>query len=188
MNPSELIAFEEDIANEFNLGHIRAPVHLVGNNEEQLIGIFKDILPTDYVYSTHRSHYHALLKGIPPELVKAEIMKGNSICLNFPEYHFYSSGIVAGSLPHAVGAAMEGKRTWAFCGDMASHTGIFEECHKFSMKMNLPITFIIEDNGVSVQTPTDAVWLPVERTSPKIIHYHYINRYPHQSAGKQVSF
>ena len=81
MTKDELIAFERDIANEFEVGHIRAPVHLHGNNEDQLIEIFKDVKADDWVFSTHRSHYHALLKGVPPELVRAEIMARHSINL-----------------------------------------------------------------------------------------------------------
>jgi TPP-dependent pyruvate/acetoin dehydrogenase alpha subunit len=188
MNPNELMAFEEDIANEFNKGNIKAPVHLVGGNELQLIDIFKDILPSDYVYSTHRSHYHALLKGIPPELVKKEIMAGHSICLQFPEYNFRTSAIVAGSIPQAVGAALTGKVTWCFLGDMAANTGIFFESVRFSEKMKLPIIFIIEDNGKSVCTPTSDVWPITSLHSSKIRRYEYDNKYPHQGTGKRVEF
>jgi pyruvate dehydrogenase E1 component alpha subunit len=188
MKAEELIAFEKDIAHEWESGHIKAPVHLVGGNEEHLISIFKDVKPEDYVYSSHRSHYHALLKGVPLELVKSEIMKGNSICLNFPDYHFYSSGIVAGSLPHAVGTALAGHKTWAFCGDMAAQSGIFSECTRFADKMNLPITFVVENNGYSVKTPTSAVWTPLKINSCRVITYFYNNKYPHQGTGVHVEF
>ena len=111
------------------------------------------------MFSTHRSHYHALLKGVPPELVKAEIMAGRSICLNFPEYNFYSSAIVGGNLPQAVGVAMSLKMVdrwrdydltdragvWCFCGDMAAKTGMFHECLEYSKKNRLSINFVIED-------------------------------------------
>ncbi|KKL62895.1 hypothetical protein LCGC14_2180590, partial [marine sediment metagenome] len=108
MVTEELIAFERDIADCFERGEIRAPVHLHGGNEEQLRALFCHINPSDWVFSTHRSHYHALLKGVPPELVKAEILKGNSISLQFPEYHFFTSAIVGGILPIALGVAMSG--------------------------------------------------------------------------------
>ena len=43
MTPADLIAFENDIANDFNAGKIKAPVHLAGGNEQQLIDIFAGI-------------------------------------------------------------------------------------------------------------------------------------------------
>ena len=188
MTSEELVAFEQDIAAHFEAGEIRAPCHLVGGNETQLIEIFKHIRPQDWVFSTHRSHYHALLKGVPPELVKAEILKGNSICLQFPEYRFYTSAIVGGIIPIALGVAMEARvdyiykgpragRVWCFVGDMAAETGIFHECHKYSVGHDLPIHFVVEDNGMSVDTPTEKVW-----------RYSYQRTFPHQGSGKWVIF
>lgn len=187
MVKEELIEFEIWVAQQFNDGKIRAPVHLVGGNEDILIDIFKNIKPEDWVFSTHRSHYHALLKGIPVEKVKKEILAGHSICLNFPEYHFRSSAIVGGNLPQAVGVALTGQKVWAFCGDMASQTGIFSECTRFSQKQNLPITFVVEDNGISVQTPTSECWPPLD-SKEKVWHYHYKNTWPHQGTGVNVIF
>jgi pyruvate dehydrogenase E1 component alpha subunit len=184
----DLIEFEEDIAREWEAGHIKAPVHLVGGNEDHLIDIFKDIKPEDWVFSTHRSHYHALLKGVPQDDVKKAIMDGNSISLRFPKYNFYTSAIVGGNLPLAVGTALSGHRTWAFTGDMGACTGIFSECLRFSERRDLPITFVIEHNGMSVCTPTEEVWAPIENHSNKVILYRYKNRWPHQGTGIYVSF
>ena len=66
----ELIKFEEEIADEFLNKKILAPIHLSGDNEKQLIDIFKDIKKEDWILTTHRNHYHALLKGMPKSLVK----------------------------------------------------------------------------------------------------------------------
>ena len=94
MTKERLIAFEEDIAKEFNDAKIKAPVHLYSGNEEEMINIFKGINPEDWVLCTWRSHYQCLLKGVPPEKVKSEIMSGKSISLCFPEYNIFSSAIV----------------------------------------------------------------------------------------------
>jgi TPP-dependent pyruvate/acetoin dehydrogenase alpha subunit len=169
VNKSELITFERDIVKLFEAKRIKAPVHLSGGNEDSLIKIFKQIKPSDWVCSTHRSHYHALLKGVPPELVKSEILKGHSITLNFSRYKFITSAIVGGILPIAVGLAMAGERVWCFCGDMASCTGVFHECVSYSTSHKLPITFVTEDNGVSVNTPTK-----------QVMKYSYKRKYPHQ--------
>jgi len=62
-----LISFSDEIKNVYEKGKIKAPIHLSGNNENQLINIFKKINKQDWVFSTWRSHYHALLHGIDPK-------------------------------------------------------------------------------------------------------------------------
>ena len=178
----ELIAFEADIASLFEQAKIPSPCHLSGGNEDALIDIFRYIKPTDWVFSNHRSHFHALLKGVPPEWLKAEILANHSITINNAEYKFFSSAIVGGILPIAVGVAMMGQPAWVFVGDMASSGGIFYECYKYSVGHNLPITFIIEDNGWSVNSPSKETW------GSKLSSYEYIRQYPHVGVTKWVIF
>jgi pyruvate dehydrogenase E1 component alpha subunit len=197
MTAEELIAFEKDIAEIFNRGEIRAPIHLSGNNEAQLISIFESIKPTDWVFSTWRSHYHALCHGVPPARVKAEIMAGRSIALCFPEHRFFSSAIVGGTLPIALGVALAIKRrsgtenVHVFVGDMTIRTGMFNECFQYAIGHLLPMHFVIEDNGRSVCTPTEEVWgrsnMP-EWGDWRIQRYNYKLRYPHAGAGVRVQF
>ena len=188
LTATELITFENKIALEFEAGHIKAPVHLSGGNEEELIRIFREVKESDWIFSTHRNHYHALLKGVPPDMVFAEIMKGNSINLQFPEYNFFTSAIVGGILPIALGVAMTGQKVWCFLGDMAAETGIFHECEKYAEAEKLPITFIVEDNGLSVCTPTNCVWQGTSWYKPITGHYRYKPTWPHQGSGKWVTF
>lgn len=212
VNKQELIQFEEGVKELYSSGKIHAPVHLVGNNEEQLIEIFREVRSEDWVFSTYRSHYHALLKGVPPGKVKAEILAGRSMHLNFKEYNFFTSSVAGGCLPIALGVAMaikmrsEERKVWCFVGDMASEMGIFHECTKYAMNHNLPIAFCVEDNGLSVETPTAEVWgiraNPAPRFSfddqrievllgwdkGKVIRYRYTRTYPHQGVGRWVAF
>ena len=60
-----LIDFETEVKERYESGEISAPVHLSSNNEEQLIKIFEDVNEDDWVFSSWRNHYHALLHGIP---------------------------------------------------------------------------------------------------------------------------
>ena len=158
-----LRAFEEEVRDVYLAGRIRAPVHLSRGNEKQLIEIFQSVRPEDWVFSTYRSHYHALLKGIPRERVMAAVLEGHSIHLEFPEHRFYSSAIVAGGLPIALGVALGIKRrggtehVWCFCGDMAAFTGAFHEAVEYAWGFHLPVTFITECNGLSTNTPTSKV-------------------------------
>ena len=177
MDKQELIDFEKEIADLFERGQIKAPVHLVGNNEDQLIEIFKNIKPEHWVFSNHRSHYHALLKGVPRDWLKNEILKGHSITINSAEHRFFSSAIVGGILPIAVGVALSGATVWCFLGDMAAQTGIFHECLEYARHPGCNITFVVEDNGLSVETPTERVW-----------SYKYDRVWPHQGVGHFVIF
>ena len=199
MTAEELIAFEEDIADEFNNAKIRAPVHLYFGNETQLIDIFKNVQPDDWVLCSWRSHYQCLLKGVPPAEVKAEIMAGRSISLNFPEHRIVSSAIVTGVIPIAVGIAMGIRRrggtekVWCFMGEMTAETGVAHECIKYSRNHGLPIHFVVEDNGKSVCTDTRETWAqPVlsfeNGDDPMITYYKYETKYPHAGAGVRVQF
>ena len=199
MTAEELIAFEEDIADEFNNAKIRAPIHLYFGNETQMIEIFKNVQPNDWVLCSWRSHYQCLLKGVPPTEVKAEIMAGRSISLNFPEHRIVSSAIVTGVIPIAVGIAMGIRRrggtekVWCFMGEMTAETGVAHECIKYSRNHGLPIHFVVEDNGKSVCTDTRETWAqPVlsfeNGDDPMITYYKYETKYPHAGAGVRVQF
>ena len=199
MNKHQLIKFEEEIADLFNNAKIKAPIHLHSNNEKNLIKIFKKIKKKDWVFCSWRSHYHCLLKGVPISKLKKEILNGKSISLCFPKYKIYSSAIVGGNLPIAVGMALSYKnkkkknKVYCFIGDMTSETGIAHECIKYSINKKLPIKFIIEDNEKSVCTDTRKVWsqkkLSFEKYSSKYVYYYkYHLKFPHAGAGKRVQF
>ena len=195
----ELIAFEEDIAGEFNASKIKAPVHLYHGNEREMIRVFQRVRPEDWVLCSWRSHYQCLLKGVPADEVKSEIMAGHSITLNFPEHRVLSSAIVTGVLPIAVGLGLgiqrEGgkERVWCFLGDMTSETGSAHECIKYVQNHELPVHFVIEDNGKSVCTDTRETWgvdtLTYENAdNPYVTYYQYETKYPHAGAGQRVQF
>jgi TPP-dependent pyruvate/acetoin dehydrogenase alpha subunit len=199
MNEKKLINFEDDIANLFNQAKIRSPIHLYSGNEKFLINFFKKIKKNDWVFCSWRSHYQCLLKGVPTKKVKKEIMNGKSISLCFIEHKIYSSAIVGGVLPIALGLAASLKRkksknkVYCFLGDMTSETGIAHECIKYSVNKKLPIHFIVEDNRKSVCTDTRKAWstkkLTYENISSKFVtYYKYKLKYPHAGAGKRVEF
>ncbi len=196
MTPADLIAFEQDVAAEFNAGHIRAPVHLYSGNEQMMINIFEHVKPEDWVCCGWRSDYQCLLKGVPPSLLKAEIMAGRSISKCFPEYRIVSSAIVGGILPIAVGLGMAVKRrggsetVWVFSGDMTAMTGMFHECHTYATNWGLPVRFIVEDNRKSVCTDSRAVWNSngVGALRNNDLLYEYESRFPHAGAGRRIQF
>lgn len=193
-NEEELIHFENKIVESWDAGKIRGPVHLSGGNEKPLIEIFKRISKNDWVFSTWRSHYHALLKGVSPDWLEKEILEGRSITIVNKDEKFYSSAIVGGIIPIAVGVAMSNKlknideTVWCFIGDMTFETGTFMENYKYAKNFNLPIKFIVEDNKVSTNTPTIETWGKKSEIPDDIIWYEYDKVWPHYGTGKWVIF
>lgn len=189
----DLIAFETEMCDIFCEGKIRAPVHLSDGNEEQLIEIFKNVKSTDWVFSTWRSHYHALLHGIDRDWLHQEIMEGRSITVNKPDQRFFASAIVAGIAPIALGTALSVKlkkepdTVWLFVGDMTIRTGMLHEVKQYASGHSLPLNIVVEDNKISVQSPTAEVW-GEDNAELNIQRYDFESSYPHVGAGKWVMF
>ena len=199
MTKDDLIEFENDVADRFNAGKIRAPVHLYWGNEAAMINVFEKIRPQDWLFCSWRSHYQCLLKGVPKNEVMDEIMAGRSISLCFPKHRIYSSAIVGGVLPIAVGTALsiqrsgEDAKVYCFMGEMTAETGIAHEALKYSRNHALPIHFVIEDNAKSVCTDTREAWnqprLSFEDSEDEYVtYYQYETKYPHAGAGVRVQF
>jgi TPP-dependent pyruvate/acetoin dehydrogenase alpha subunit len=208
MTEKEIEDFEEDIANCYNQGMMRAPLHLDSGNILNLIRVFENVRENDWVCCTWRSHAKQLLKGVCPERLKPDILAGKSITLCYKEKKTISSAIVTGILPIAVGLSLANKfknspdRVWCFLGEHTAETGSFHECYNYSMAHDLNIMWVIEDNGLSVKTPTKHVWktnLPtvIKNKFPqyheddgflfdehcKLVYFKYTSKYPHSGTN-----
>lgn len=191
---NELIEFENEIEKLFEDGKLPYPIHFSGGNENQLLKIFRNIKKRDWIFSTHRSHYHYLLKGGDSKKLKQKIACGNSISIMDQKLNFLSSGIVAGCCAIAVGVSLALKRekskskVFCFIGDAGCDEGHFYEAARYVEGWNLPCTFIVEDNGLSVDTPKKARYGKSDIGHFKcIIRYKYKRKYPHVQTGKLVS-
>lgn len=200
LTPQNLVDFEEKVCESWRNKEIKAPVHLYYGNEEAMINIFDKISDKDWVFCSWRSHYQCLLKGVPEHVILQDIKRGRSIALNYPEYRVFSSAIVGGNIPIANGVALSIKRrksdekVFCFVGDMTSETGCFHENWKYACNFQLPIIFIIEDNGKSVCTDTRKTWgfgdgiSPYAECHDKVIFYQYNSKYPHAGTGERIMF
>ena len=197
MDEIALVKFENKVAAAFESRRIRGPIHLVGGNETQLIKLFNTFIPRDaWVISTWRSHYHALLHGVPEVRVMNEILSGRSMQLHFPEHRFLSSAIMGGGLSIACGIAsgIDPTKSWVWCfvGDMAASSGAFFEAVNYATGHDLPISFVVEDNGLSTNTPTYEAWgLAADqwwKKQSKVHHYNYRRTQPHCGSGVYVAF
>lgn len=209
--PQQLREFEEEIRDCYLKSMIKAPIHLRSGLEEQLIEIFKLVQPQDTIFAYWASHLHCLLKGVPAEEIRQAILDGDSISLCFPRQGVYCSGIAGSLAGVAVGAALALKRAgtpafsggarpseephvWLFTGDMAAECGGFHEAVKYAHNFQLPISFVVEDNGISVLTDTRSTWgseRPWFQDTPyaaRIHYFRYENGYPHSGVGVRVAF
>lgn len=209
MTKEELIAFERGLVEDWKAGRIRVPVHLSGGNEDELIELFKEIKPTDWVVSTHRNHYHYLLKGGDADALRREILGyATGLCGGVSgsmhtcdtDKRFISSCLVGCGAPVAVGLALAivmrggGERVWCFLGDGAVDEGSFWEALTFVEGRNLPVMFVIEDNDRSVCSSKDdrGVFMSGARINA-MSSYHvewigFYPTYPHVADGSFVSF
>jgi TPP-dependent pyruvate/acetoin dehydrogenase alpha subunit len=201
-----LRAFEADVAAAFNAGRIRAPVHLDGGNEAPLLEYFAARWhPGDWTCGSWRMHYKCLLAGVPPEILMTDILAGRSITLTYPEHRIVSSAIVGGILPIALGLALGIKRAGGaervhcFLGDMTAMTGAFAECRRYALGHDLPVNWIVEDNGKSVLTDTQEVWGSTTFSTGEdgrgvcvkeetVFRYGYELSWPHSGTGVRVIF
>ena len=194
LTPQYLIDFESKVRDTYEAGKIKGPIHLAKNNEEQLIEIFKYISPDDWVFVPWRNHYHALLHGVDPEKLFDSIVEGRSMGTNNLEPNFYASSIVGGIIPLALGAALalktkgSDRRVWCFVGDMTMETGVFHEAYKYAKNLNPPLQWVVEDNDMSVHTPTEMAWGKKQQVPEGVIYYKYEMEYPHHGTGKWVNF
>lgn len=184
----KLIAFEDRIGDLYLDNKLPFLFHLSGGNEKQLLEIFKDIKEGDYVISNHRSHYHALLHGIPPEVVEDRILNGRSMFIYDRERNFFCSAIIGGTPAIAAGIAWALKqkgseqKVWCFVGDGTEDNGHLFEAVRYVDGWDLPCKFVIENNDRSVETNNSERWgktANYEWDSPSVIKYYYDITYPH---------
>lgn len=184
----ELIAFEDRIGDLYLDNKLPFLFHLSGGNEEQLISIFEKIEEGDYVISNHRSHYHALLHGIPPEVVEDRILNGRSMFIYDRARNFFCSAIIGGTPAIAAGIAWALKKkgskqkVWCFVGDGTEDNGHLFEAVRYVEGWDLPCTFIIENNNRSVEATNSDRWgkaADYKWNSPCVLKYKYEITYPH---------
>lgn len=190
LTAQELINFEQEVVELFRQGVLPFTIHFSGGNEDQLIEIFKEVADGDYVFSTHRSHYHYLLKGGSKERLIDHIKRCKSMYVFDKEIKFLTSSLLAGTACIAAGTAYALKlknspnRVWCFIGDGAEEEGHFYEAVKYVESLQLPCTFILEDNDRSVFSSREFRGSSYVVPWPKCVRrYHYKPTFPHGGPG-----
>lgn len=174
--------FENACSQAYMQGHIRGFMHL-DNGQETLSALVADsIKKGDIKYDYYREHAHAIASGVSPNKIMAELfMKVDGTCKGaggsmhiFDVEHNFQGGwaLVSEQLPYAVGAARsikldrhlypekfqnDDRITIVFIGDGGAQNGRMAECLNAAAKENLPILFIVVDNGRAINTFTPDV-------------------------------
>jgi len=198
MDKQQLIDFEGRMAKRFDDGEIPYLVHFSGGNEDQLLRIFREIRQEDYVFSSHRSHYHYLLAGGSPSRLENLIINGKSMFVFDRKLNFYASSIVSATPSIAAGVALalkkknSDKNVYCFIGDGAEDEGHFYEAVRYVDGWKLPCIFIIEDNDRSVSASVEERHGTSYRIQwPSCVErYHYTPTYPHggNGSGRWIQF
>ena len=164
-----LRAFDEKVGDLFRRAKLPGFVHLYIGEEAIAVGACAALRADDYVTSTHRGHGHFLAKGGDPAACMAELYGKSSGCCRGKGGSLHvtdasvgmlgANGIVAGSLPIAVGAAYASARlrqtdqvVVAFFGDGATGEGAFHESCNLASAWKLPVVFVCENNFYAVGT------------------------------------
>lgn len=143
-------------------------MHLYSGHEASGVGSIAALRKTDHVITAYRDHGVALILGVDPNPIMAEMMgkkggtsggKGGSMHLASAEHNFWGGyAIVGGHLPLAAGIALESRYkgkddvTMTYVGDGATNNGYFHEALNMSAIWDLPVIWIIENNGYGMGT------------------------------------
>jgi acetoin:2,6-dichlorophenolindophenol oxidoreductase subunit alpha len=155
--------FEGQVQRLAAAGEVPGFPHLSTGQEAVAVGVCAHLRREDALFTGHRGHGHTLAKGSDVQAAFAEIIgrdsglcrgRGGSMHLvDAANGMLGATGVVAGNLPLAAGAAWafqtQGATTISavFFGDGATGAGVFHETLNLAVLWRLPILFVCENNG-----------------------------------------
>ncbi|MDO5640674.1 MAG: thiamine pyrophosphate-dependent dehydrogenase E1 component subunit alpha [Neisseria sp.] len=163
--------FEERLHIDFSRGDIPGFVHLYAGEEATAVGVMQNLADADRIASTHRGHGHCIAKGVDVIGMMKEIYgrydgvchgKGGSMHIaDLSKGMMGANGILGAGAPLVCGAALAAKYRGngdvavTFCGDGGANQGTVLESLNLAAVWNLPVIFVIENNGYAESTGRD---------------------------------
>lgn len=179
--------FEEKSAEEYTRGNIGGFMHLYIGQEAIGVGSISALGPEDKILSSYREHGHALVRGMDPGVVMAELFgkitgcskgKGGSMHMWSNELGLFGgNAIVAAQMPIAAGVALAAQYqgrdavTVCFFGDGAVDEGAFHESLNLASIWKLPVVYICENNQYSMGMAVEKAWA-VDSLLPRAAAYN----------------
>ncbi len=166
--------FEEKALLAYSQQKIRGFCHVYIGQEAIAAGISSALTPDDKLVTAYRQHGVALARGLDSNSCMAELfgkatgcVKGKGGSMHFfskKHNYFGGNGIVGAQIPIGTGMALAEKYrktkniSVTMFGDGAARQGALYESFNMAMTWNLPVLYIVENNGYAMGTS-------VERTS-----------------------
>ena len=160
--------FEDRCVELYQQEKIRGFLHLYNGHEAIAVGAMQVLTSEDAIVSTYREHGHALARGVPMDILMAELYgkrtgasggRGGSMHIFHKPTRFYGGNAIVGAgLPIAVGLALadqlqKRKRVTAcFFGEGAVAEGSFHESLNLAALWRLPVLFLCENNLYAMGT------------------------------------
>lgn len=160
--------FEERAYHDYTMGRMGGFLHRYDGQESIATGCVSLMTEHDHIITAYRDHGHALAVGMTMDECMAELFgkatgcskgKGGSMHFFDPEKRYWGGhGIVGGQTPLGAGIAFYLKykgipgACMCFLGDGAVNQGAYHEALNLAGLFNLPVVFVIENNGYSMGT------------------------------------
>ncbi|MCH2156932.1 MAG: pyruvate dehydrogenase (acetyl-transferring) E1 component subunit alpha [Opitutales bacterium] len=160
--------FEQHALQGYQRGKMGGFLHLYIGQEATAVGTVSLMGDDDHVITAYRDHGHALAVGMNMNECMAELYgkytgcskgKGGSMHFFAPDKNYWGGhGIVGGQTPLGAGIAYALKYQektgccMCFLGDGAINQGAFHESLNLAALFDLPVVYIIENNGYSMGT------------------------------------
>ncbi len=166
--------FETRTAQAYQQAKIGGFCHIYTGQEACAVGTIACLDPKDPVITAYRDHGHALARGMDPKACMAEMFgklpgcakgKGGSMHMFDKPNHLYGGhGIVGAQTPLGAGLAFADRYRWevmgkgnkqvtlCYLGDGALNQGAFHEAQNLAGLLNIPVIYIVENNGYSMGT------------------------------------
>jgi len=149
--------------------------HLNLGEEATVVGLTAALEDRDYLYTTYRDHGYAIMRGMEPSVVMAELFGkatgvvggwgGSMHMFDLDKRMLGGYGIVGGQIPPATGAALaisfrseagpESEAVMCLLGDGTTNIGAFHESLNLAGLWNLPIVYVIVNNGLGMATTVE---------------------------------
>jgi pyruvate dehydrogenase E1 component alpha subunit len=160
--------FEEKCAEVYRMGKIGGFCHLYIGQEAIGVGSMMALKDDDMVITAYRDHVQAMIKGMTPESVLAELYgkeggcvggKGGSMHMFSKDLGFYGGhGIVGGQIGVGTGMAYAakykntGQVVLSFFGEAAENQGKFHDSLNMAQLWKLTCIYICENNQYGMGT------------------------------------